>query len=68
MKRAKCKGEENVQQEKIWQPYKAELKRLSKELLVGKIKAQETVLLSVLHNESRCWTEYYKYIKRRKQN
>jgi len=45
---------------KIGQPYKAELKRLSKELLVAKKKAQETFLRSGLQNEGRCWTEFYK--------
>ena len=50
------------------QPYQRELKRLSKELLVAKKKAQETFLRSVLQNEGRCWTELYKYGKRRKGN
>jgi hypothetical protein len=53
---------------KFGQPYQGEVKRLSTELLVGKIKAQETVLLSVLQNEGRCWTEYYKHVKRHKGN
>jgi hypothetical protein len=30
--------------------------------------SQETFLLSVLQNESRCWTEFCKYEKRRKVN
>ena len=50
------------------QPYQAELKRLSKELLVAKEKAQEIFLRSVLHNEGRCWTEFCEYVKRRKGN
>jgi hypothetical protein len=50
------------------QPYQRELKRLSKELLVAKKKAQETFLRSVLQNEGSCWTEFYKYVKRRKGN
>jgi hypothetical protein len=53
---------------KFRQPYKAELKRLSKKLLVAKNKAQETFLRSVLENEGRCWTGFYKYVKRRKGN
>jgi len=53
---------------KCVQPYQAELKRLSKELPVAKKKAQEIFLLSVLQNEGRCWTEFYKYVKRRKGN
>jgi len=51
---------------KFGQPYEWELKRISKELLVAKKKSQETFLRSVLQNESRCWTEFYKYVKRRK--
>jgi len=43
---------------KFGQPYQAELKRLSKELLVAKKKDHETFLRSVLENEGRCWTEF----------
>jgi len=50
------------------QPYQSEQKRLSKELLVAKKKDQETFLSSVLQNDGRCWTEFYKYVKRRKGN
>jgi len=53
---------------KYGQPYQADLKRLSKEFLVAKKKAQETFLLSVLQNEGRCWTEFYRYVKRSKGN
>ena len=53
---------------KYGQPYQAELNRLFKELLVAKKKAQETFIRSVLRNEGRCWTEFYKYIKRCKGN
>ena len=50
------------------QPYQSEQKRLSMELLVAKKKDQETFLSSVLQNDGRCWTEFYKYVKRRKGN
>jgi hypothetical protein len=50
------------------QNYQAELKRLSKELLLAKKKAQETFLRSVLQNVGRCWTELYKYVKGRRGN
>jgi hypothetical protein len=53
---------------KFGQPCQAELNRLSNELLVEKKKTQETFLRSVLQNEGRCWTEFYKYLKRRKEN
>ena len=45
-----------------------ELKRLTKELLVAKKKAQETFLRSVLQNEGKCLTEFYNYVKLRKGN
>ena len=53
---------------KFGQPYQAELKRLSKELLVAKKRAQETFLRPVLQKEGRFWTEFYKYVKRPKGN
>jgi hypothetical protein len=53
---------------KYRQNYQAELKRLSKELLLAKKKAQEIFLRSVLQNVGRCWTEFYKYVKRRRGN
>ena len=46
-----------------------ELNRLFKELLATKKKtAQETLLWSVLRNEGNRWSEFYKYVKRRKVN
>ena len=36
--------------------------------MVAKKKAQETFLRSVVQNEGRCWTEFYKYVKLRKGN
>jgi len=53
---------------KFGQPDQTELKRLSKDLLVAKNKAQETFPRSVLQNEGRCCTELCKYVKRRKGN
>jgi hypothetical protein len=53
---------------KFGQHYQADLNRLPKELLVAKKKAQETFLRSVFQNEGRCWTEFFKYVKRRKGN
>jgi len=37
-------------------------------IMVAKKKAQETFLRSVLQNEGSSWTEFYKYVKRRKGN
>ena len=63
----KVKARKMYNKRKFGQPYQADLKRLSEELLVAK-KAQETVLGSVLQNEGRCWTEFCKYVKRHKGN
>jgi hypothetical protein len=53
---------------KLGEHYQAELKRLSEKLLTAKRNAQETVLRSVLQNEGKCWSEFYRYVKRRKGN
>jgi len=68
VKRLKIKVRKMQSKRKFGQPYQAELKRFSKELLVAKKRAQETFVGSVLQNEGRCWTEFYKYVKRRKGN
>ena len=50
VKRLKVKVRKIYNKRKFGYPYKADLKRLSKELLVAKKKAQERFLLSVLQN------------------
>ena len=42
------------------------LKELSKRSLSEKKQAQETYLKSILSKEGRCWSDFYKYVKRRK--
>ena len=44
------------------------LKQLSKQLLAAKKQAQETYLNSILNKEVKCWSDFYKYAKRRKGN
>jgi uncharacterized protein (UPF0248 family) len=68
VKRLKVKARKAYNKRKFGQRYRADLNRLSKELLVAKKKAQETFLRSGLQNEGRCWTEFYKYVKRRRGN
>jgi len=68
VKRLRVKARKIYNKGKFVQPYQAEPKRFSKELLVAKKRAQETFLRSVLQNEGRCWTEFCKYVKRRKGN
>jgi len=48
---------------KCGQPHQREPKRLSK---VTKKKTQKTFLRSVLQTEDTCWTEFYRYVERRK--
>jgi hypothetical protein len=68
VKRLRVKVRNMYNKRKFGQPYQAELRRLSKELLVTKKTDQETFLRSVLQNEDRCWTGFCKYVKRRKGN
>ena len=44
------------------------MKQLSKQLLAAKKSAKEAFLKLVLNKDSKCWSEFYKYIKRRKGN
>ena len=50
VKRVKVEVRKMYSKRKFGQPYRADLKRLSKELLGAKKKAQETFLRSVLRN------------------
>ena len=45
-----------------------ELQQLSKKLLASKKAAEEAFLKSLLSREGKCWSEFYKYVKRRKGN
>jgi len=42
------------------------MKHLSKQLFAEKKRAQETYLKSILSKEGKCWSDFYKYVKRRK--
>jgi hypothetical protein len=53
---------------KLGDHYQQELKRLTHKLLSAKRNAQETFLRSLLQNEGKSWTEFYRYVKRRKGN
>jgi hypothetical protein len=62
VKRLKVKVRRVYNKRKLGKRYQVELKRLSKELLATKKTAQETFL------QGNCWSEFYKYVKRRKGN
>ena len=51
----KVKVRKMYNRSKLGEQYLAELRRLSKELLVAKKTAQEKLLRSVLQNDGRCW-------------
>jgi hypothetical protein len=51
---------------KLGKHYQAELKRLSRKLLTAKTNAQETFLRSVLQNKGKSWSEFHKFVNRRK--
>jgi hypothetical protein len=42
------------------------LKHLSKQLLAAKKSAHEAFLKTILGKEGNCWSDFYKYVKRRK--
>jgi hypothetical protein len=42
--------------------------RFFNQLLAAKKSAQEAFLKSILSKEGKCWSEFYKYVKRRKGN
>ena len=44
------------------------MKQLYKQLLADKKSAKQAFLKSILSKEGKCWSEFYKYVKRRKQN
>ena len=44
------------------------LRQLSEQLLAANKSAQETFLKSILSKEGKCWSDFYKYVKRRKGN
>jgi hypothetical protein len=58
VERLKVNGRKVYETRKFGQLYQADLKRLSKELLVTKKEAQEIIFTFGLTNEGRCWTEF----------
>src|SRR5215469_12947928 len=68
IKRLKIKVREANNRRKLGVQYTEELKHLSKQLLVAKKSAQEAFLKSLLSKEGKCWTDFYKYVRRRRGN
>jgi hypothetical protein len=53
---------------KVGVHYLGELKQLSKQLFAANKSAQEALLKLILRKEGKCWSDFYKYVKRRKEN
>jgi hypothetical protein len=68
MIRLKVKVRRAYNNRKLGEHYQLDLKEFCKQLLAAKKNAQETILRSVVQNEGKCWSEFYKYVKRRKGN
>jgi hypothetical protein len=64
VKHLKVKVRRAYNRRKLGEHYQQELKRLSQKLLSAKRNAQETFLHSLLQNESKSWSEFYKYVKK----
>ena len=68
IKRLKSKVRKAYNKRKLGVHCTEKLKQLSNQLLAAKKSAQEAFLKSVLSKEGNCWSDFYKYVKRRKGN
>jgi len=68
VKRLKVKVRRAYNRRKLGEHYQAEVKRLSRKLLTAKRNAQKKFLSSVLQNEGKSWSEFYRFVNRRKGN
>jgi len=68
IKRLKSKVRRAYNRRKLVVHCTEKLKQLSKQLLAAKKSAQEAFLKSILSKECKCWSDFYKYVKRRKGN
>jgi hypothetical protein len=68
IKQLKSKVRKAYNKRKLGGHYTEQLKQLSKQLLAAKKTVQEAFLKSILSKEGKCWSEFYKYVRRRKGN
>jgi hypothetical protein len=68
VKRLKVKVRKAYNRRILGHQNREELKRPSKQLSLAKENVQGSFLRSILKNEGKGWTEFYKYVKRRKGN
>jgi len=68
IKRLKSKVRKVYNRRKLGIHHMEELQQLSRKLLAAKKATQEAFLKSLLRREDKCWSEFYKYVKRHKGN
>jgi len=68
IKRLKSKVRKAYNRRKLGICYIEEMKQLTMQLLAAKKSEQEAFLKSVLSTKGKCWSEFYRYVKRRKGN
>jgi hypothetical protein len=68
IKRLKSKVRKAHNRRKLGVHCTEKLKKLSKQLLAAKKSAREAFLKSILSKECKCWSDFYKYVKKRKGN
>ena len=68
IRRLKVKVRKAYNRSKLGGHHMDKLKQLSKQLIAAKKQAQETYLNTILSKEGKCWSDFYKYVKRRKGN
>ena len=64
IKRLKSKVTKAYNRRKLGVHCTEKKKQLSKQLLAAKKSAQEAFLKSILSKEDKCWSDFYKYVKR----
>ena len=68
VKQLKVKVRRAYNRSKLGEHYQVELKRLSKKLLIAKSNAQGIFLSSLLQNECKSRSEFYRFVNRHKGN
>ena len=68
IKRLKSRVRRAYNRRKLGVHYIEELRKLSKQLLSAKKSAQVAFLKTILSKEGKCWSDFYKYVKRYKGN
>ena len=68
IRRLKVKVRRAYSKRKLGDHYQEELRKLSKKLLTAKRETQETFLSSVLQDDGKSWSEFYKFVNRLKDN